>query len=348
LDQISLLEGESVTDAYADIGSLFGYAHQQAFLGFESFILEPEDITDDANTVYFSNIAPGAFNHEYSYVANGYNGKLTFNGAIQYEDNLFLGINLNSHFIDYTRFTYLYEGNSNPGSFVTDVGFENTLRANGNGFSFQLGAIAKLTETFRIGLTYDSPTWLTMEEETTQFLATNIDQGGGATAQINLDPRIINIFPRYDLRTPAKFTGSAALVLGKIGLISFDYSRQNFSNIRLQPESDPAFVVQNDIISNALKAANSYRIGGEIRHDRFSFRGGYKLIESPYENDTFYGDLTGYSLGIGYSFGKAKIDFAFQDSEREIGYRLYDIGLTDAANVNAENTEFTLTLSWTL
>lgn len=52
LDEISAFEGESISDAYNDIGSAYGYINQQAFLGFESYILEP-DVDDDANTLYF-------------------------------------------------------------------------------------------------------------------------------------------------------------------------------------------------------------------------------------------------------------------------------------------------------
>ncbi|GAL66736.1 putative hemin receptor [Jejuia pallidilutea] len=47
--------------------------------------------------------------------------------------------------------------------------FENNLSTRGSGFSFQLGGILKLTNEFRVGLTYDSPTWYTIEEETSQF-----------------------------------------------------------------------------------------------------------------------------------------------------------------------------------
>ena len=101
LDEISALDGESLADAYSEIGSIYGFGHQQAFLGFESFILEPDDINNDANTTYFSNLANGTFSHDYSYASTGYNGKITFNMAAQYDENLYLGLNLNSHFIDY-------------------------------------------------------------------------------------------------------------------------------------------------------------------------------------------------------------------------------------------------------
>ena len=347
LDQISLFEGETVTDAYGDIGATFGYPHQQAFLGFESFILEPEDILDDANTVYFSNIAPGTFNQEYSLASTGYNGKFTVNAAVQHKDNISLGINLNSHFINYNRSTYLFEGNDNPGSIVREVGFENNLATTGRGFSFQLGGIAKLNDILRVGLTYDSPVWYTISEETTQYLAT-IRESGSETITTILDPRVVNIFPDYRLQTPANITASAALVFGKKGLISFDYSRKDFGNTKFKPESDANFAAQNNAINDLLTAANTYRIGGELRHKQFSFRGGYRLSESPFKDDTFYGDLEGYSLGIGYSFGKTKIDLAYENSERTINHQLYSIGLTDTARVDTDNSEVTLSLSFTL
>ena len=80
LGDISLLEGELIEDAYRDIGDVFGFVHQQAFLGYQAFILEP-DADDDDNTTYFSNLANGDFEQDYSYFATGYNGKITFNVA---------------------------------------------------------------------------------------------------------------------------------------------------------------------------------------------------------------------------------------------------------------------------
>jgi hypothetical protein len=52
LGNIRLLPGESVSQAYSDIGSTYGYQNQQGFLGFEGGILEPLDIDDDENTEY--------------------------------------------------------------------------------------------------------------------------------------------------------------------------------------------------------------------------------------------------------------------------------------------------------
>ncbi len=347
LDEISALPGESLSEAYRDIGAVYGFAHQQAFLGFESFILQPEDINNDANTTYFANVNSGNFDHDYSHFSRGYNGKVTFNIATQYEDNLYLGLNLNSHFIDYERTNLLFENNSNVGSIVNSIEFENNLTTTGNGFSFQLGGIMKLSNEFRVGITYDSPIWYTIEEETTQYLATvRNDAGSNATQVVN--PDVINIYPRYKLQTPAKLTGSLAYVFGKQGLISFDYSRKDYSQTKFKPTSDSFFADQNDIISNILTDAATYRIGGEYKYEQFSFRGGYRYEESPYKDGFTIGDLNGYSLGVGYNFGNTKLDLTYDQSERSTSTPLYSVGLVDTANIDRTNSNITLSLSFNI
>ncbi len=346
LDEISAFSDETYTEAYGDIGSAFGYQHQQAFLGYESYIIEPENDTDD-NTVYSSNMGSGTFDQEFSYAARGYNGKFSFNFATQYQDNLYLGLNLNAHFIDYVRSTYFYEENSNPGSIVSEVGFENNLYTVGDGFSFQLGTIAKLSENFRLGLAYNSPVWYTMNEETTQYIAAVRDDAGVPVTQI-INPEIRNIFPAYKLQTPSKFTGSLAYIFGADGLISFDYSRKNYSKAKFKPTSDNYFAAQNNIINDNLKAASTYRIGGEYKYKQFSFRAGYRFEESPYENESTIGDLTGYSLGLGYNFGNTRLDLTYDTSERDTRYQLFDAGLTDSVNLNSNRDNITLSLSFNL
>ncbi|MFD2823205.1 outer membrane protein transport protein [Lacinutrix iliipiscaria] len=346
LDEISAFEGESYADAYIDIGTAFGYGNQQAFLGYESYILEPET-NEDANTVYTSNIADGTYNQEYNYSATGYNGKFTINASTQYGDNLFLGLNLNTHFINYERSTYLYESNNNEGSLINEVGFENNLSTIGSGISIQLGGIFKVTEQFRIGLAYDTPTWYTIEEETTQNIATTRDDSGTMITQV-INPQVINIFPRYKLQTPGKLTGSLAYIFGNYGLISFDYSLKDYSNIKFKPTSDNYLSSQNNIINNNLTTAATYKIGGEYKIRQFSLRGGYRMEESPYKDSKTVGDLTGYSLGLGYSFGKIKLDLTYDHSEREQNYQLYQVGLTDAANLDVKNSNITMSLSFNL
>ena len=346
LDEISAFPGESSSDAYAGIGSAYGYTAQQGYLGYDSFILEPATDADD-NTLYSSNIAAGNFDQEYTYAATGYNGKIAFNLGAQYGDDLYLGLNLNSHFLNYERSTFLYEKNNNTGSIVSQVGFENNIITNGSGFSFQLGTIYKLSNEFRVGFTYDSPTWMTITEETSQYIESVRVEGGVNVLQI-VDPQVVNLFPDYNLQSPSKVTGSLAYIFGKQGLISFDYSRKDYSKTKFKPKSDAYFSAQNDIIADNLVAAATYKIGGEYKVNQFSFRGGYRFEESPYKNGETIGDLNGYSLGLGYDFGNTKLDLTYDAYNQSREYQLYNTGLTDAASIDANNSNITLTLGFQL
>ncbi|RSK40597.1 OmpP1/FadL family transporter [Mangrovimonas spongiae] len=348
---LKLLPGEYIEEAYADIGSNYGYDYQQVFLGYWAGIIDPVNMdndTNDNNIDYISNTAPAtAFNQEYFYASTGYNGKFAFNFATQFKDKLYLGLNLNSHFINYDKTTHFYETNSDPNSLANDVFFENRLSTTGSGFSFQLGAIANITENFRAGLAYNSPTWYRIDEELSQNINSNI-----ADPEINYISTVINVYPSYKLQTPGKFTGSLAYIFGKHGLISFDYSIKDYGNTKYRPTSDTYFSRLNQDISNRLTTASTYRFGGEYRIKQLSLRAGYRLEESPYKEDrndsNYVGDLDGYSLGLGYNFGKFNIDLSFDHAERDYKNQLYSVGLTNRASINNSNNNVILTVGFSL
>ncbi|WP_111683385.1 OmpP1/FadL family transporter [Winogradskyella tangerina] len=344
LDEISAFPGETISQAYSEIGRFFGFGNQQAFLGYEGFIIDPVSNTDD-NTEYIRNISGSDFDQTFAYTSRGYNGKMAFNFATNYDDKFYFGVNLNAHFINFERTTFFSESNSNASSTVTNVNFDNNLLTTGSGFSFQLGGIAKLTEEFRVGLSYNSPTWYRISEETSQFLATTRLENGSSVNQI-VNPNVTNIFPDYRLQTPGKITGSLAYVFGRTGLLSFDYSVKDYANAQFRPTSDVFFSALNGEINNTLTSASSYRFGGEYRYKQLSFRGGYRFEESPYQDNTFFGDLTGYSLGLGYTFGSFNLDLAFSQSERDINYQFFNVGLTDSALLQSKFTDIVLSLGF--
>lgn len=344
------LEHESLSDLYTYLGSanfsaqgFNNYDLQEAYLGYETFLFDAVDPDDLNNTAYFSNIEGSDFYQEYNQISTGLNGKFTINAATQFKNDLYMGININSHFINYERTTAFYEENDNEQSEINRIFYENSLRTFGSGLSFQVGAIYKLGSMVRLGAAYTSPTWYTLSEETVQYLETASNEFGTAIA----DPRVTNIFPDYQLRTPGKIMGSMAVVFGNSGLISFDWSNKNFGNTEFGSEyGDHVFASQNAAIENNLKTASTYRLGGEYRLSQWSLRAGYRLEESPYKNENIMGNLTGYSFGLGYDFGNIELDFAFDRSTRDYGQRLYQTGLTERAMIDNTNSRYTLSLSF--
>ncbi|WP_318342793.1 OmpP1/FadL family transporter [Flagellimonas baculiformis] len=337
LGPLRVQQGEFIEEAYLDIGANLGYAAQQAFLGFQAGLIEPT-VDDDANTDYFSNAEYGSLNQRYLRNTSGYNSKFTLNFATQYEENLYLGATVNFHNVLYDRVTYFDEDGYDQASPVQSTSFDNFLHTEGYGFSFSLGAIAKLNESVRVGGSYQSPTWYRLTDDTSQRINSTL-----AVSDIDfINFGIVNLYDEYKIRTPEKYTGSVAIVFGQDGLISFDYGYQDMSKAELRPTSDPNFAAENDFISTELGAVNSFKLGGEYRIERVSLRAGYRFEESPYEDSDFVGDLNGFSAGLGYDFGGSRLDLGFSRSEQDVNTYLFDSGIANAAMVNRINTNISL------
>ncbi|GAA0725370.1 outer membrane protein transport protein [Aquimarina litoralis] len=345
LNLIAVAPGETIDGVYGFLGETEGFGAQQAFLGYNSFIIEPNDSSDPNNTAYFSNISPGFFDQEYYYESTGLNGKFTINAGAQIHERFYIGVNLNSHFINYDRVTEFFEGNNNAGSSINEVIFTNRLSTLGAGFSAQVGGILKVSNRLRLGASFESPTWYYIEEETTQRVETFSNADGRAL----IDPNVINIFPEYQLRTPARATGSVAILFGKRGLISLDYSYKDYGSTEFDSDGFDDFSDLNREIENTLQGASTLRIGGELRNGNWSFRGGYSYEESPYKDELILGERTGLSLGIGYNFGKVKFDVAYDYSEQERNQQFYpNSSFTNFASVDSYRDNLTFTLSLNL
>lgn len=332
-----LQDGEFLEEAYLDIGAVQGFGDQQAFLGYYGGIIDPMELEDD-NTTYMRNADYSSVNQEFLRSTSGYNSRFTLNVASQYRETLYLGASLNFHNLVYDRYDQFTENGYDADSEIQFTTFDNLLHTEGTGFSFSLGAIAKLNEFIRIGGSYQSPTWYRLTDDLSQRI--NSDLADDDINFINFNE--VNLFEVYRIKTPGKITGSLALVFGKNGLLSFDYGYQDMSQAELRPDSDPSFAVVNTDISNQLGTVSSFRVGGEYRIERFSLRGGYRFEQSPYEDGNIVGDLEGISGGIGYSFGASRIDLAVNRTERDVAEFLFDTGLTTPAAVNRLNTNVTL------
>lgn len=339
LGPLRVQDGEFIEDAYLDIGANQGFVDQQAFLGFQGGLIDPVEDIDD-NTAYISNAQYSSVNQEYLRSTAGYNSKFTLNLASQYQENLFFGASVNFHTVLYEQITLFDERGYDADSEIQFTNFDNFLRTEGWGFSYTLGALAKLNENIRIGGSYQSPTWYRLRDDFSQRINSDFPD---TNPEIDfIDFSVVNLFEEYTIEIPEKFTASAAIIFGKDGLLSFDYTYQDMSQAQLLPNSDPNFSSENAFISNVLKPVSSFRGGGEFRIGQLSLRGGYRLEQSPYEDDTVISDLIGYSAGLGYNFGGSRLDLAVNRTEQDINQQLFDTGITTPALINNINTNVTL------
>jgi len=316
-------------------------------MAYETYI-----INEDASTpnLYVSNVPSGGNYFQDNYVtSNGFNGKLSANIATGYKDKLFLGLNLNAHFTDYVLTTSLYESNDNPANSgvqptVRNIIFDNQLSTYGSGFSLNVGAIYKATESLRLGVAYESPTWYRLNDELSQRLIVNTTDGTNNFQNV-VAPNVLNVYETYRIQTPSKVTLSGAYIFNKKGLISIDYAMRDYSNTKFKPTNDNLFRNLNNQMSNQLDNTYELRIGGEYKIKQWSVRGGYRFEESPFKVDYAMGDLTGYSGGLGYNFGESRLDLAYQYDHRNYNLALISSGMNDTARVRTINNNVTLTYS---
>lgn len=353
LEFLQTQPGESISSLYSYLGETggLGFAAQQAMLGYQGFIFTGFDEEDPSNVDYYTNIPTGGNYYQENYIkARGYNGKLSGNFAANYNDVLSLGMNLNIHFTDVTKSTSVYERNNNPeydtGSTVRSIRFNNDLYTYGRGFSLNLGAIAKVTDEFRLGLAYESPTWYALNDELSQSLVVNNVDIDGAFTRV-IEPNVVNIYPSYRVQTPSKWTGSAAYVFGSKGFINIDVSSKDYSNTKFKPKDDFLYASLNDFMSDNLKRTLSYNIGGEYKIKQISLRAGYRFEESPYKVDVAFGDLIGYSGGLGFSFNNSRIDLSYANTHRNYNQSLISSGMNDQARINNKNDNVSLSYTVT-
>lgn len=324
------------------------FAGQQAYLGYNAYLFDPAVNTPN-NTSYIpaENITDSSnYYQEAGITSRGFNGKVNLNFATQLQDWLYLGMNLNVHFTDYIKTTSIYEDYNAPSTTgLQSIRFDTERYTYGGGFSMNFGAIAKVTEAFRVGVAYESPTWYSLQDEVRQSISSYCpDCDGTSASYFATDPGYTFILPDYSLRTPGKWTGSLAYVFGGNGLISVDGSIKDYGNTRYTSEN---FREINAALSDNLGYAAEIRIGGEYRIKAFSLRGGFRYEQSPYEENVAMGDLRGYSGGLGYTFGSSRIDLAYSYYNRWVTNSLLDgNGFANTARVNTDNNN--VTLSYTI
>lgn len=283
---------------------------------------------------------------------NNYRGDLTelnIGLSAVHQNKLHLGVAINFYDLNFSQQSTLSEFNSDTNGNELDAFLYQESFITSTGFSANLGFIYKLHKNFRFGLSYQTPTWFTEVIDENNILD-NDGFNGDTEIYVSNDNVIydntVNGFPSqifdFRLRTPSKLTASAALIVGKFGLFSVDYSNRNFQNMRL---SRGNFNQENQSFQDNYRNTHNFNVGTEWRFNRFSLRGGYRFEQNPSKQALDSDNLEGYSLGGGYNFGNFRLDFSFKDNNRTSAYNFYSGFNVNAAELSQNNKVFTGTIT---
>lgn len=317
---------EEIPDRYTQLGEEIGFGAQQAFLGYQSFFLDPQNPDNAANLLYISplsdfDIVP--VEQRFVYNISGLHHRVSGNMSFHIDNTLFFGINGNIDRISYRQTDVLTETGYPQESPFTKYEFGNEFTTVGNGWSVQLGAIYRLDENVRIGLTYDSPTYIEFEDKFSQYVE-NHNLLSDNELVLPIVPDVLNIYPPYWMKIAAKYSGGLAFVFGQSGLLSVDYSLQPLQNSNLFESLADGYEYLENInnrIKNYFQTVSSLRFGGEYNFDRFSIRGGYYRESSPFIDISK--NTEGFTGGLGVKVGSHSVNLAVVKDSRITNHQFY-------------------------
>ena len=260
-DDLLIYSDETTQSVYRYLGENYGFGDQQAFLGYQGYVinsLDSSNNTYESNAIYNQVIQDIAIER----IGNHYKHSVNIGGS--YNNHVFFGANLNIHSLEFQERKIFNESGYSNNSKLQNVNFNEYYNSIGTGFSVQLGSIIKV-RNIRIGISYQTPTWIDFEEENEQILETRV-VNDNQIKTYSIDPTTVNIYDRYRFRIPSRSTFGFSHIFSQRGLISLDYEITKYNNAMFTDNDDNYLNELNYIIDNELYAtAQSIRLGGEYR-----------------------------------------------------------------------------------
>ncbi len=240
----------------------------------------------------------------------------------QYEDKFFYGAALGFSFLNYSNEEFVTENNlPNTGQVPFDASsytFRRFNQINASGINIKLGLIYKPLQFWRIGASYETPTWYGVEQLYEFDVSSTFANGDRLQSDLFSTDGY-----QYQFRTPAIYRMGTAFILGKSGLISFDYEYSDPSQAETY-RNGRSFNISNESISSANESYsqfftphNTLKAGAEIRLGPLvSLRGGYNWTQSIYADpeNTRTNQMT-YSGGIGFQNKRFGVNLAYLYSQ---------------------------------
>lgn len=295
---------------------------------------EPNDISDEAFAAYQAAVlladntdaiatygfgASGGFSSRYQRDQRGNQSEIGLTLAGEKNDRLYYGVSLNFPTITYTQEDKISDYGLPTDTVPFDIREYRLDRYNsfqGGGVNLKLGVIARLNKWIRLGASYQTPTWYSVDQlYDVQITAQSVVEGQFQSELISTGNYT------YSLRTPSIYrVGASFLLPSKRGLLSIDYEFRDPSNSQVSSGgansiSDNDAEISNLDIESVMSASNTLKAGLELKFGHFSLRGGANFVSSFYENaDDFRSEQLTISGGVGYENSDWGVDLSVSNS----------------------------------
>lgn len=301
----------SIGDYYASLANANGQVNQG---GLDDWAYQ-QNLIDSYSTTgggsEYRRNAFGTVDQLSNTIRSGGQSEVNLAFGANYSNKLYLGLGLSLSDIRYNSYSVFNEtGNANilVNNIGTNVGFNSGFVQDqitkGSGGNVKLGLIYKPINTLRLGFTVTSPTFYSIDDSYDESLATKFNNG---SAFAN-GPQDYSL--SYNMRTPFKFTGGAAIFIGKYGFISGDVDYIDYKTTHISSNDSYTADFDNGNIKALYRSTINAHVGAEARLNSMLYlRGGYSVQGSPLKQNG--SDIKTVTGGIGVRFGNYYVDATY-------------------------------------
>jgi long-subunit fatty acid transport protein len=321
-----------------DSGVFPTFTRTPSFIAFETFAIDlDQGLIDTGDAVPFlPAVSAGSVIQSGSVIEQGRMHELNFGGALEASKGILVGASVNIPFGRYS-FTRIHEEddfqNDNDGTGGTTdfqfLRFTESFSSRIVGVSVRGGISAEVTPQLRLGLTLESPTYLTVTDNFQSVLSTAFDNGDTFTYGDDRDENAGNGTFDYDITTPWHL--GAGLSFSQDGFtVSADAEWTDWSQLELG-STTVSFDGENRRIAQQFDAVINTRLGVSYERGKYTLRGGFARypdahdasfasLQDGYRNK----DRTYYSAGLGYKMSdNLRADVGWMHEQFDDTFRPY-------------------------
>ncbi len=313
-------------DAY-NRGIVYDNANFYEDLAFETSLMP----FDTINNVYWHDLEANAgigyegYGQEQTRIVEkrGYVGEYAFSYAVNVSNKIFLGATLGIHSVRF--YEDIIHTESKLSDLVPDFrsfnfGEYNTTR--GTGYAFKVGIIVKPIHILRLGASYHAPVTYNLTDDKFTDINSYWNPNSGIIDGYESSGPYAK---EYILRTPSRMSASAALLIGKLGMITAEYEYVDYSSADLDSpgSSMEKFISVNKAISEDFRNVHNLKTGAELRFNPLYFRAGAQYYMNPFSDSRNGSDIWVYSGGIGIRSSQTFIDVSYSLRTSSELYGLY-------------------------
>jgi len=259
--------------------------------------------------------------------------------ATEKDNRWYFGGSVNVPFMKFTRDVVYTE--SGLGDSIVKFGLKEHNEMKGSGINVKIGAQYRFDNGFRLGAAIHTPTWFNIEQSWEDEMNTTFANSGNLAEVVSVfsDPYT------WKLTTPWRVLLGVSKVFGKHGFLSADYELNTYNTAKAKSDSININYL-NDEINRYTQLSHVFRLGGELRLNKFYLRAGYMLETSGLTKEFESTNVNMVSFGAGYRGKNVSIEFAYAIRNLSQNYYFYNSEYASPARADISQKPLMFKLSY--